>query len=161
MTMNRRHWLGRAAACVSVGSCIPLRFRAQPVASAPLPARADFPIAEGITYLNNAFWHPLSSGVIAAVHSYLQRKATGSSHISSGPVGRAGESSIRSPYQRATFRYQLRARYCGRRKPGGGRFGYHPHQRQCCYGLSSLRKLDLFIPNATGARRGCAVRETT
>ena len=87
MTMNRRRWLGRAAACVSVGPRIALRLRAQPGASAQLPARADFPIAEEITYLNNAFWHPLSSGVIAAVQSYLQRKAKGSSHISYGPMG--------------------------------------------------------------------------
>lgn len=87
MIMNRRGWLARAAACVSVGSRIPLRLRAQSGASAQLPARADFPIAERIAYLNNAFWHPLSSGVIGAVQNYLQRKATGSSHVSYGPAG--------------------------------------------------------------------------
>ena len=87
MIMNRRCWIGRAAACVSIGSKLPLRLRAQSAATEQLPAKADFPIAERMTYFNNAFWHPLSSGAMGAVQSYLQRKATGSSHVSYGPAG--------------------------------------------------------------------------
>jgi len=87
MNMNRRRWISRAAACVSFGSKVPLRLRAQSGATAQLPAKADFPIAERMTYLNNAFWHPLSSGAIDAVRSYLQRKATGSSRVAYGPAG--------------------------------------------------------------------------
>lgn len=47
-----------------------------------LPARSDFPIAETSVFLNNAFCHPLSSGAIAAIQDYLQRRATESTRFS-------------------------------------------------------------------------------
>jgi selenocysteine lyase/cysteine desulfurase len=36
--------------------------------------------------LNNAYWHPLSRGAVAAIQGYLERKATGSSHFSFTPA---------------------------------------------------------------------------
>jgi selenocysteine lyase/cysteine desulfurase len=85
MNLNRRHWLAAASLAASPG--ISSRLHALPKASSQLPVRADFPIARQMSYLNNAYWHPLSSGVVDAVHSYLLRKATGSSHSSYGPAG--------------------------------------------------------------------------
>jgi selenocysteine lyase/cysteine desulfurase len=87
MALNRRHWLARVAAYVSVGSGVCPDLEAQSQPALRFPFRSDFPIAEKRTYLNNAYWHPLSSGVIGAVQTYLQRKATGSSHIDYTPAG--------------------------------------------------------------------------
>jgi selenocysteine lyase/cysteine desulfurase len=52
-----------------------------------LPARSDFPIVETCVFLNNAYWHPLSLGAIAAVQDYLQRRATASTRVSFAPAG--------------------------------------------------------------------------
>ena len=87
MTMNRRRWLARAAACASAGPAFQLRLAAQSPGAPQLPARSDFPIAETATFLNNAAYHPLSSGAFAAIQTYLQRKSTGSTRFSFGPAG--------------------------------------------------------------------------
>jgi selenocysteine lyase/cysteine desulfurase len=84
--MNRRHWIGRAAAAAaSLGFSAVLH--TEPKTAPRLPIRSDFPIADKTTYLNNAYWHPLSHGVVAAVRTYLERKAIGSSHFSFTPAG--------------------------------------------------------------------------
>jgi len=64
-----------------------MKLEAQSPRTVEIPVRSDFPIAEKLAYLNNAYWHPLSSGVIAAVQAYLQRKATGTSHTDYTPTG--------------------------------------------------------------------------
>jgi selenocysteine lyase/cysteine desulfurase len=87
MTMNRRRWLARAAACASAGTAFEFRLTGQPPAAPQLPARSDFPIAETATFLNNAAWHPLSSGALGAMQTYLQRKSTGSTRFSYAPAG--------------------------------------------------------------------------
>jgi selenocysteine lyase/cysteine desulfurase len=87
MTMNRRRWLARAAACASAGTAFEFQLTGQPPAAPQLPARSDFPIAETATFLNNAAWHPLSSGALGAMQTYLQRKSTGSTRFSYAPAG--------------------------------------------------------------------------
>src|SRR6266446_9324489 len=63
MRMNRRRWLAYAS------------------------ARADFPMADAAAFLNNAAWHPLSSGAMGAIQTYLRQKSTGSTRFSFGPAG--------------------------------------------------------------------------
>ena len=87
MSMNRRRWLTRAAAFASAGSAFEFQLTGQSPAAAQLPARSDFPIAETAAFLNNAAWHPLSSGALGAIQTYLQRKSTGSTRFSFGPAG--------------------------------------------------------------------------
>jgi selenocysteine lyase/cysteine desulfurase len=87
MKLNRRRWFAQAAACASAGSAFEFQLPGQSVGSSQLPARSDFPIAETATFLNNAAWHPLSSGALAAIQTYLQRKSTGSTRFSFGPAG--------------------------------------------------------------------------
>lgn len=48
--------------------------------------RADFPIVQQRTFLNNAYWHPLSVGAKEAIEAYLERKATGSTRYSYVPA---------------------------------------------------------------------------
>ena len=71
--MNRREWLAGAAA--SVGAA---KARAASASSASgLPGKADFPLAEGRTYLNNAGYHPMSVQAARAVQDYLERRTEG------------------------------------------------------------------------------------
>jgi selenocysteine lyase/cysteine desulfurase len=81
MGMNRRRWLAYASAA----SAFEFQLAGEPTAQ--LPARADFPMAEAATFLNNAAWHPLSKGGLGAMQTYLQRKSTGSTRFSFGPAG--------------------------------------------------------------------------
>jgi selenocysteine lyase/cysteine desulfurase len=87
MKMNRRRWFARAAACASAGSALEFHLAGQSAGTPQLPARADFPIAETATFLNNAAWHPLSAGALSAIQTYLQRKSTGSTRFSFAPAG--------------------------------------------------------------------------
>jgi selenocysteine lyase/cysteine desulfurase len=87
MRMNRRRWLARAAACASAGSAFEFQLAGQSSAPPQLPARSDFPVAETAAFLNNAAWHPLSSGALDAIQTYLRRKSTGSTRFSFGPAG--------------------------------------------------------------------------
>src|SRR5258708_7445709 len=87
MKMNRRRWFARAAACASTSSAFEFQLRAQSSATLHLPARQDFPMAETAAFLNNAAWHPLSSGALGAIQAYLQRKSTGSTRFSFAPAG--------------------------------------------------------------------------
>ena len=87
MTMNRRRWLARAAACASAGTALEFRLVGQSQAVPQLPVRSDFPIAETATFLNNAAWHPLSLGARSAIQTYLEQKSTGSTRFSYSPAG--------------------------------------------------------------------------
>src|SRR6266446_6292826 len=81
MRMNRRRWLTYASAASA------FEFQLAGESTAQLPARADFPMADAATFLNNAAWHPLSSGAMGAIETYLRRKSTGSTRFSFGPAG--------------------------------------------------------------------------
>jgi selenocysteine lyase/cysteine desulfurase len=94
MRMNRRRWFARAAACASAGSVFEFQLAGQSAGSPQLPARSDFPMAETATFLNNAAWHPLSSGAHAAIQTYLQRKSTGSTRFSFAPAGEQVKASL-------------------------------------------------------------------
>jgi hypothetical protein len=48
--------------------------------------RANFPIVQQRTFLNNAYWHPLSFGAKEAIQAYLERKAIGSTRYSYVPA---------------------------------------------------------------------------
>jgi hypothetical protein len=87
MKMNRRRWFAQAAACASAGSAFEFQLAGESTSAVQLPARSDFPIAEAATFLNNAAWHPLSSGALRAIQTYLQRKSTGSTRFSFAPAG--------------------------------------------------------------------------
>jgi selenocysteine lyase/cysteine desulfurase len=85
--MNRRRWLARAAVYASVGSAFEVQLAGQSPAAPQLPARSDYPVAETAAFLNNAAWHPLSSGALGAIQTYLHRKSTGSTRFSFAPAG--------------------------------------------------------------------------
>jgi selenocysteine lyase/cysteine desulfurase len=85
--MNRRRWFARAAACASAGSTFEFQLAGQSPAALQFPARSDFPVAETAAFLNNAAWHPLSTGALGAIQTYLQRKSTGSTRFSFAPTG--------------------------------------------------------------------------
>jgi selenocysteine lyase/cysteine desulfurase len=85
--INRRRWFARAAACASAGSALEFPLAGQSPAAPQLPARSDFPVAETAAFLNNAAWHPLSTGALGAIQTYLQRKSTGSTRFSFAPAG--------------------------------------------------------------------------
>lgn len=55
-------------------------------ARSPLPdrPRAQFPIPDGTTYLNNAGWHPMSTEARAAVERYLERRVNQITEMPSG-----------------------------------------------------------------------------
>jgi len=85
--MNRRRWFARAASCASAGSTFEFQLAGQSPTALQFPARSDFPIAETAAFLNNAAWHPLSTGALGAIQTYLQRKSTGSTRFSFAPTG--------------------------------------------------------------------------
>src|SRR5229473_1793888 len=87
MKMNRRRWFAQAASCASAGSAFEFQLAGESTGAAQLPARTDFPIAAAATFFNNAAWHPLSSGLLSAIQTYLQRKSTGSTRFSFAPAG--------------------------------------------------------------------------
>ncbi len=87
MKMNRRRWLAQATACASGGSAFAFQLAGQSPVTPQLPARSDFPVAETAAFLNNAAWHPLSSGALSAIQAYLRRKSTGSTRFSYAPAG--------------------------------------------------------------------------
>jgi len=62
--MNRRDWLAGTGALIAGGKGLQ-------------PRRADFPLAEARTYLNNAGYHPMSVPAARAVQDYLARRSEG------------------------------------------------------------------------------------
>jgi len=81
VVFSRRHWFVRALAGSAIGSALELRADPKPES-----IRANFPVAEERTYLNNAYWHPLSLGAKEAIQVYLERKATGSARYDFAPA---------------------------------------------------------------------------
>jgi selenocysteine lyase/cysteine desulfurase len=73
--MRRREWLAGAGALFATAG----RSAAAPLEAGPsrLPGKADFPLAEARTYLNNAGYHPLSVGAARAVGDYVERRTEG------------------------------------------------------------------------------------
>jgi selenocysteine lyase/cysteine desulfurase len=63
MDVSRRNLILGAAAAAS--------------ATTRLPAKAEFPVVKSETCLNNARWHPISTGATQAVQQYLEYKAGG------------------------------------------------------------------------------------
>lgn len=56
----------------------------QAQARTTLPARADFSIPRGQTYLNSAFIHPVPTAAVAAVHRYLTMRTLQEPRVRSG-----------------------------------------------------------------------------
>ena len=73
MRIDRRNWL-KGASWLSLASSWTSRIGAALDASTRLPAKADFPVAEMQSYLNNAKWHPLSAPSMRAIQRYLEFK---------------------------------------------------------------------------------------
>ncbi len=73
MTLNRRHWIAGAVACASAVPVLEYSLDAQTLTT----IRSNFPAAKASTYLNNAHWHPMSTGAADAVRAYLQRERSG------------------------------------------------------------------------------------
>src|SRR5262245_64183225 len=73
--MRRREWLAGAGALLATakGSAAP----PLDAETSGLPGRADFPLAETRTYLNNAGYHPMSVPASRAVKDYLERRTEG------------------------------------------------------------------------------------
>jgi selenocysteine lyase/cysteine desulfurase len=83
MTVTRRELLSGAGS-MALAALAPRDWFSAAGASFDLPAKADFPIPEGTTYLNNASWHPMSVQAMAAIQAYLDRRVH---HITEMPSG--------------------------------------------------------------------------
>lgn len=71
-----------AAAMRSLGAPVPRALRAAAgVAPAGFPRKQDFAIAEGYTYLNGAYTHPMPLAAAAAMRAEVERR----SHLAFGP----------------------------------------------------------------------------
>ena len=73
--MNRRKWLSGTGALLAAGQA-PRELQSSSSASA-LSSKADFPLAQTRTYLNNAAFHPMSVHSTRAVQEYLTRRTEG------------------------------------------------------------------------------------
>lgn len=73
--MNRREWLEGTGALLAGGQAA-RGLESSSGASAP-SSKADFPLAETRTYLNNAAFHPMSVHSTRAVQEYLTRRTEG------------------------------------------------------------------------------------
>lgn len=82
MPLNHRSWFVRSLAVSSLGPALTLRADPQ----SPETIRSRFPVTRKSTFLNNAYWHPLSSGARDAIQAYIERKATGSTRYSFVPA---------------------------------------------------------------------------
>lgn len=88
MTLTRRDLLARAASAAALGASFrPVRSRPasqDPMASDPVPARADFAIPRDQTYLNSAFIHPMPVRAAEAVRAYLATRTFERPRVRSG-----------------------------------------------------------------------------
>ena len=73
--MNRRDWLASTGALLAAGKG-PHAFQSSQSASG-LSSKADFPLTQTRTYLNNAAFHPMSVQSTRAVQEYLTRRTEG------------------------------------------------------------------------------------
>ncbi len=83
MTVTRRELLSGAGS-MALAALAPRDWFSAAGASFDLPAKADFLIPEGTTYLNNASWHPMSVQAMEAIQAYLDRRVH---HITEMPSG--------------------------------------------------------------------------
>ncbi len=78
MTLSRRELLaglGGVGLTAALGPVPPTSFAVSSLTTAPLPARADFTIPDGQTYLNSAFIHPMPRAAAEAARHYLEQRA--------------------------------------------------------------------------------------
>jgi len=74
MDINRRQMLsgvGGALVAANAGGA-----RTQPASSGGFPRRADFTIADGVTYINGAFTHPMPKAAADAYRAAVERRST-------------------------------------------------------------------------------------
>ena len=83
MTISRRTLL-HGAGTLALASLGRRNWLAAPSGAFALSSDVDFPIPEGLTYLNNASWHPMSLSAMAAIQEYLERRVH---HITEMPSG--------------------------------------------------------------------------
>src|SRR3954465_2579515 len=69
MTITRRAWMTGVAQLAAAGAV------AQPGSDGRLPAKRDFAIPDGHTYLNGAFIHPMPIAAANAVTRYIESRA--------------------------------------------------------------------------------------
>lgn len=74
MNLSRRHVMLGGVGAAALSSIPRARAEAPP---ATLPTKAEFPVVKAGTCLNNAHWHPISTGATRAVQDYLSYKASG------------------------------------------------------------------------------------
>jgi selenocysteine lyase/cysteine desulfurase len=74
--MKRREWL-KGMGLSSVGLSAAPASRTAAAQGAALPSKADFPLTQTKTCLNNAAFHPLSVHASRAVQDYLERRTDG------------------------------------------------------------------------------------
>ena len=75
MTLSRRELLAGLGGLTATGAAGPPDVeRSVPAGAGPLPARMDFTIPQGQTYLNSAFTHPLPRAAGEAVRHYLEQR---------------------------------------------------------------------------------------
>jgi selenocysteine lyase/cysteine desulfurase len=73
MDMNRRELLGGVAAMIAAG---PATRRHAPEPDGGFPRKGDFKLAEGATYINGAFVHPMPTAAADAGRAVLERRST-------------------------------------------------------------------------------------
>ena len=76
MKLHRRELLASAGFLAAASKVAPALAAASKSGS-EFPLKADFPIGEKQTYLNNAGWHPMPLPSMKAVQDYLEYKTKG------------------------------------------------------------------------------------
>lgn len=77
--MNRREVLAGFGSMAALNATLGARSHALPFmadspgGAAPLPAKQDFSIPEGVTYLNSAYTHPIPTAGLEALRDYGDR----------------------------------------------------------------------------------------
>src|SRR5215472_11462451 len=69
MDVSRRHLM--------LGAAAGLQTAVAATTSVRLPAKSEFPVVNSEVCLNNARWHPASTGSMKAIQQYLDYKAAG------------------------------------------------------------------------------------
>lgn len=81
MNMSRREVLAGFGSMAALNATLGARSHALPFmadspgGAAPLPAKQDFSIPEGVTYLNSAYTHPIPTAGLEALRDYGDRRA--------------------------------------------------------------------------------------
>lgn len=81
MAASRREFLTAAGSLTLLGAVRGshseslLRVAGQATSDSELPAKKDFAITDGVTYINGAYTHPMPKAAVEAVRQYLQRRS--------------------------------------------------------------------------------------